>query len=115
MTTQYITANFSNSNDQLNVETVVAGTTRIINATFRLNGALIDLDNVTVTIYDKWRGELQTFITGITNTSTGVYKIPYTFPSEYDEVSVEFKGFYEGKPQITRKAFSIVWLDPLYD
>lgn len=99
----------------MTINTVVAGTTKTLRGYFELDGVAVDLDNVQVTIYDKWRGEIEIITSPVSHDTVGDYSIVYTFPTDYDQIVIEFKGNYEGKPTITRRLIDIVWTDPEYD
>lgn len=69
-----------------------------------------DLEDVTVTIYDRWRNIIHGPISdNIQHIGTGIYEYVYTLPTQYDLIVQEWKGLYEGYPEIRRENIEIVW------
>lgn len=86
----------------------LAGDTRTLKCTFvDETDSPRDLDDVTFSVYFE-RTLIDTY-TDVTHTGTGVYEYDYTFPSEYAQLVIEFKGYYSGYPQVARRFVDVIW------
>lgn len=71
-------------------------------------GQSVDPINVTLTIYDKDKNQVEQYELDETNNqNVGVYFYEYAPPLELDEFIFEFKGFYNDKPILARDVVKI--------
>ena len=73
------------------------------------NGDSVDPDDITLTIYDKTKKELDTIsITDENKTATGQYFYDYIVPDDIHEYFIfEFRGLHNNNPILARDRVSI--------
>lgn len=90
----------------------------LINDTIRLKvyfksfeGAAVDPNNITLTIYDNGQQQLETIDIDDTNKlNVGVYFYDYIIPSGEGDIYIEFSGLVNDKPILTRKLLKRSWI-----
>ncbi|MCB7071384.1 hypothetical protein LIZ76_15775 [Caldibacillus sp. 210928-DFI.2.22] len=75
------------------------------------NGQSVDPINVTLTIYDKDKNQVEQYELDDTNKeNVGVYFYDYSPPLELDEFIFEFKGVYNDKPILARDLVQVKFI-----
>lgn len=69
----------------------------------------VDLTDISITVYDKDKSQIETITTNIDNPSVGTYQYDYTIPDGDGYIAVEFRGLLGGKPKVIRKKVAREW------
>lgn len=87
------------------------GTTVLLKSKFHtLDNQPADVDNITLTIYDKDENVIEEITSGITNPSTGEYNYYYKIPQGFGFITYEFKGELESHEILDRKKIERKWV-----